>query len=111
MKKCVKCGKEYSRQGNTKMCPECQFLSRHKKCIECGDIFVAPEGYIGIARRKCFKCDPVKDGGNKKVSAMDQEIINAKKAGMTYGHYQEWKYKQQFRTNKMIKNLNKEINE
>lgn len=110
-RKCARCGKKYNRVGNTKFCKECAFLNRHKKCIVCGAIFIAPEGYIGKVRNKCFVCEPVKEeNAGKKMNAIDQEIANAKQAGMTYGHYQEWKYQQQYRTDKMIRNLNREIN-
>lgn len=107
---CAKCGKPYERTGNTKYCKECAFLNRHKKCNMCGKIFVVPEGYIGQARSACFECDPIIKNG-KAVNMMEQEIKNAKEAGMTYGHYQQWKYLQQCRTDKMIKKLNREINE
>lgn len=96
MKKCIDCGKPYKRVGNTKRCVECAFLKRHKVCRICGKIFVAPEGYIGVVRKNCFDCEPL-EGEGKKPNKIDEELMNARKAGMTYGHYQQWKYQQECR--------------
>ena len=107
-RKCIRCGKKFRKAGNTKYCTECSFLNRHKSCITCGRLFIVPEGYIGKTMKECPDCRP-KDAGMKTNELLVNDAINAKKAGMTYGKYQQWKYMQQCKEDRMIKRLNKEI--
>lgn len=107
-RKCARCGKKYKRVGNTRFCEECAFLNKHRKCNLCGKVFVASDVYEGKERKACYECEPIIVNG-KPLSAIDQEVANARKAGMTYGHYQQWKYMQQCQTNRMIKKLNREL--
>lgn len=110
-RKCVNCGKKYNRVKNERLCAECYFLNLHRRCIECGKVFVDPDNPKSSCRKKCYECEPAFDNTGKKKNSMDIEIKNAKKAGMTYGKYQQWKYVQQCKTNRMIRKLNKDLRE
>lgn len=109
IRECVGCGKNFNRLGRELYCEECAFLNKHRRCKKCGRIFVAAEEDEAKDRLFCYNCRPLKNSNGIKANLIDMEVKNAKKAGMTYGKYQKWKFMQQCRMERMINKLNRDL--